>query len=155
MVMAVATQTRSAKGIGHHAGHLAGLQLAQVALVDLADQLHRALQRQRLESACADAETALATASRHALDLDRRLEVLQRLQDSIWPPASALEANAASWQRNLQREHTQRLAASVLRPIFPQANPRLRASPIASMEPSWCAVLPAMLTEHVAAATRC
>lgn len=43
-------------------------------------------------------------------------ELLQRLQESIWSPASIADANAASWQRNLQREHTQRLAAMVLRP---------------------------------------
>lgn len=43
-------------------------------------------------------------------------ELLQRLQDSIWSPATIADANAASWQRNLQREHTQRLAAMVLRP---------------------------------------
>lgn len=51
-------------------------------------------------------------------------EVLQRLQDSIWSPTSALEAKAASWQRNLQREHTQRLAASVLRPATARADVR-------------------------------
>ena len=51
-------------------------------------------------------------------------EVLQRLQDSIWSPTSALDAKAASWQRNLQREHTQRLAASVLRPASARADVR-------------------------------
>lgn len=51
-------------------------------------------------------------------------ELLQRLQDSIWSQASASDANAASWQRNLQREHTQRLALSVLRPASARADVR-------------------------------
>ncbi len=51
-------------------------------------------------------------------------ELLQRLQDSIWSPASITDANAASWQRNLQREHTQRLAAMVLRPGSVRADVR-------------------------------
>lgn len=51
-------------------------------------------------------------------------EVLQRLQDSIWSAAPAGNASAAGWQRNLQREHTQRLAASVLRPGSARADVR-------------------------------
>lgn len=53
-------------------------------------------------------------------------EVLQRLQDSIWSGAgaSASDAATASWQRNLQREHTQRLAAAVLRPASARADVR-------------------------------
>lgn len=51
-------------------------------------------------------------------------ELLQRLQDSIWSQASPVDANAASWQRNLQREHTQRLAISVLRPASARADVR-------------------------------
>ncbi len=51
-------------------------------------------------------------------------ELLQRLQDSIWSPDSVPDANAASWQRNLQREHMQRLAASVLRPASARADVR-------------------------------
>lgn len=51
-------------------------------------------------------------------------ELLQRLQESIWSPEAPLEASAASWQRNLQREHTLRLAASVLRPTSARADVR-------------------------------
>jgi hypothetical protein len=51
-------------------------------------------------------------------------ELLQRLQDSIWSPASPQEFNAASLQRNLQREHTQRLAATVLKPGSARADVR-------------------------------
>lgn len=51
-------------------------------------------------------------------------ELLQRLQDSIWSPASTTDANSAGWQRNLQREHTQRLATSVLRPASARADVR-------------------------------
>ena len=39
-----------------------------------------ALRRQQTESAAADADAALETATRHAIELDRRLAVLQRLQ---------------------------------------------------------------------------
>lgn len=51
-------------------------------------------------------------------------ELLQRLQESIWSPAPSHEASAASWQRNLQREHALRLAASVLRPVSARADVR-------------------------------
>lgn len=51
-------------------------------------------------------------------------ELLQRLQDSVWSPTSIGDAHAASWQRNLQREHTQRLAAMVLRPVSLRADVR-------------------------------
>ncbi|WP_286746681.1 zinc-dependent metalloprotease [Aquabacterium sp. UBA2148] len=51
-------------------------------------------------------------------------ELLQRLQEGIWSPASMANPNAASWQRNLQREHTLRLAASVLRPASARADVR-------------------------------
>lgn len=51
-------------------------------------------------------------------------ELLQRLQDHIWSQGSSVDANAASWQRNLQREHTQRLAVSVLRPASARADVR-------------------------------
>lgn len=51
-------------------------------------------------------------------------ELLQRLQESIWSPAPSHEASAASWQRNLQREHTLRLAAAVLRPVSARADVR-------------------------------
>lgn len=53
-------------------------------------------------------------------------ELLARLQDSIWSNASATDAEAATagWHRNLQREHTQRLAAMVLRPVSARADVR-------------------------------
>jgi hypothetical protein len=51
-------------------------------------------------------------------------ELLQRLQDSIWSSQAGTDASAASWQRNLQREHTQRLAAMVLRPGSTRADVR-------------------------------
>lgn len=51
-------------------------------------------------------------------------ELLQRLQESIWSSQPGTDANAASWQRNLQREHTQRLAAMVVRPGSARADVR-------------------------------
>lgn len=51
-------------------------------------------------------------------------ELLQRLQDSIWSAATETDVSGASWQRNLQREHTQRLAAMVLRPGSARADVR-------------------------------
>lgn len=51
-------------------------------------------------------------------------ELLQRLQDSVWSQASVTDASVASWQRNLQREHTQRLATAVLRPSSVRADVR-------------------------------
>lgn len=62
------------------------------------------------------------------LDRDARplmpQELLQRLQDSIWLPTSPADVHAASWARNLQREHVQRLAAAVLRPASARADVR-------------------------------
>ncbi len=51
-------------------------------------------------------------------------ELLLRLQERIWAQVSAAEAKSASFQRNLQREHVQRLAASVLRPASARADVR-------------------------------
>lgn len=53
-------------------------------------------------------------------------ELLQRLQDSIWSNPSGADAQdqASGWQRNLQREHTQRLAAMVLKPGSTRADVR-------------------------------
>ena len=53
-------------------------------------------------------------------------ELLQRLQDRIWPSATPAgeDGPAAGWRRNLQREHTQRLAAAVLKPGSARADVR-------------------------------
>lgn len=51
-------------------------------------------------------------------------ELFMQLETSIWSPRQATEASTASWQRNLQREHAQRLAALVLRPGSSRADVR-------------------------------
>jgi hypothetical protein len=51
-------------------------------------------------------------------------ELLMRLESSIWSSRQPTEASTASWQRNLQREHAQRLAALVLRPSSARADVR-------------------------------
>ncbi len=87
------------------------------------------VQRSVLNQLMADglAERLLDNRDR-TLDLEVRpllpQELLQRLQDSIWLPASPADVNAASWARNLQREHVQRLASAVLRPASARADVR-------------------------------
>jgi len=88
-----------------------------VSIAELQLQVQRSVLNQLMADGLADRllDNRDRTQDREAHPL-LPAELLQRLQDSIWSSASITDANAASWQRNLQREHTQRLAAMVLRP---------------------------------------
>ena len=88
-----------------------------VSIAELQLQVQRSVLNQLMADGLADRllDNRDRTQDREAHPL-LPAELLQRLQDSIWASASITDANAAGWQRNLQREHTQRLAAMALRP---------------------------------------
>ena len=106
-------------------GNLGALGKPDVSIAEQQLQIQRSVLNQLMADGLAERllDNRDRTQDREAQPLLPQ-EVLQRLQDSIWPPASALDANEASWQRNLQREHTLRLAASVLRPASARADVR-------------------------------
>jgi len=106
-------------------GNLGSLGKPDVSIAEQQLQIQRSVLNQLMADGLAERllDNRDRTQDREAQPLLPQ-EVLQRLQDSIWSPVSALDANAASWQRNLQREHTQRLAAAVLRPASARADVR-------------------------------
>jgi hypothetical protein len=108
-------------------GDLSGLGKPDVSIAEQQLQVQRSVLGQLMADNLAD--RLLDNRDRTTDRREQALlpaEVLQRLQDSIWSPTASatVDEAARSWQRNLQREHTLRLAAMVLRPGSARADVR-------------------------------